>query len=79
LPSASGRQRAAADVRRQLGQRRLFAVCWQMAKRPNRPAQVAQAAATWPLCRLLADGKPICRLLADGKVAILPLFFSVFS
>jgi len=48
-------QMTSADVSDQLGQcspvsglTALFAVCWQTAKRPNRPAQIAQAAATWP-------------------------------
>ena len=93
LPSAGRRQRAAVDVRRRLGQRRHFIVCWQTASslpstsrrqsdqigQPS-ASQVAQVAATWPLCRLLADGKPLCHLLADGKEPILPhliLFFDI--
>src|SRR4051812_44132139 len=44
-----------------------FAICWQMAKIPNRPAQILHVDDTWPLCHLPADGKALCHLPADGK------------
>src|SRR3954466_10322376 len=57
-----------------------FAIRWQMAKSPNRPAQILHVDDTWPLCLLPADGKALCHLPADGKVPILPhliLFFLI--